>query len=93
MDDLLKMLSNRQDEIGSFITTTNAEREQLMARLSDLDQGLNIAERDMTRIRRAIKALDGAHESDAMGGAVLMADELVPAPRNAPSSLGYQPRP
>lgn len=86
MMDLMKTLDARRQEIGDYISASNSERESLIARLSELDQGVAQAERDVERIRRAMNALEGSDEPKNM---TAMVDQLMPSPVRG---QGYSPK-
>lgn len=82
MMDLIKTLDARGAEISDYISSSNQEREQLISRLSELDQGVASAEQDRERIRRAMKALQGDDEpTQTLRGAVEAMMPTVPGYR------------
>ena len=62
MMDLMKSLQARYEEISAYISEVQREREHLLSRLSEIDQGTAEAERDLRRVQRSMQAWEGADE-------------------------------
>jgi hypothetical protein len=94
MMDLLKSLAARESEITTFLAEAHKEREHLMSRLSDIDQQQAAAEKDLTRVQRAMAVLDGADEPRMNAKAAvrdnpISSDELLA--QAMPTTAPYRP--
>lgn len=62
MQDLIMALDARESEINAYLADNKAEREAIMCRLGELDDGAANAEEDLRRINKARAALRNPSE-------------------------------
>lgn len=87
LSDVANQITNNENEIREYISSSLAEKEKLVMRLDELDDGIRSAEKDLRRCERAKSAITGDDEpqKDLRG----IHDSVVRAkPRSYPSSDG-----
>jgi len=62
MSDVAGLIEVNEQEIRDYIQASMAEKEKLMMRLDELDQGIRNAETDLHRCDRAKMAITGDDE-------------------------------
>lgn len=62
MKDLIAVLDAKETEINAYLAENRAEREAIMCRLGEMDEGAASAEEDLRRINKARAALRNPSE-------------------------------